>query len=83
MTELNLDEIADLFETPMLRIDGFDDCCIGVSEGDALFVYDSDRIVEKLVDQGMEYSEAVEYFCFNIACVYMGEGTPILVKTDF
>ena len=81
--DLNLDEIADLFETPMLRIDGFDDCCIGVDELNAVFVYDSDKIVERLIEQGMNYAEAVEYYSFNIAGAYMGEGTPMLIKTLF
>ena len=79
--DFNLDEIADLYDTPLLRIDGFDDCCIGVEEHLTVFVYSSDQIVAKLIDQGMDYTEAVEYFCFNIACAYMGEGTPLLVKT--
>ena len=81
--DLDLDEIAELFDTPMLRIDGFDDCCIGVCELNAVFVYDADKIVEKLIEQGMNYAEAVEYFCFNISCVYMGEGTPLIIKTLF
>ena len=81
--DLDLDEIADTFDSPMLRIDGFDDCCIGVEDNQCVFVYDSDMIVEKLIDQGMVYEEAVEYFCFNIACAYMGKGTPLLIKTLF
>jgi hypothetical protein len=71
----------------MLKLDGFDDCIVGVSDGIAmeqltdepLLVYDSGKIIEKL-SLDMSQEEAIEYFEFNILRAYMGEDTPIFVR---
>ena len=73
-----IDSFADLydFET-ILRIDGFDEACIGWTDswsGDERpmrLVYDQSKIIEILMEQGMEEDEAVEYFNFNIADAYI------------
>ena len=39
-------------------------------------VYDRDKCVDIFVKQGMEHSEANEYFEFNVLSAYMGKSTP-------
>ena len=82
-----IDSFADLydFET-ILRIDGFDEACIGWTDswsGDERpmrLVYDQSKIIEILMEQGMEEDEAVEYFNFNIADAFHGSNTPVIIN---
>lgn len=63
----------------ILTIDGFDSCLMGIVEnaGSApVAVYDYNKCVEHLMDDGMSYEDAVEYMEFNVTSAYMGEGTP-------
>ena len=83
-----IDSFADLydFET-ILRIDGFDEACIGWTnswsgdERPMRLVYDQSKMIEILMQQGMEEDEALEYFDFNIAGSHMGEYTPLYLET--
>lgn len=41
-----------------------------------MVLYNTDIVIEVLVDQGMSDQEAWEYFDYNIIGAYMGDGTP-------
>jgi hypothetical protein len=77
-----IDRTDECFEG-MLMADGYDSAIIGVTsilgQSQDVLVYDSTKVIECLVEEGMPYDEAVEYFGFNIKCAYMGEGTPLFV----
>ena len=61
-----------------LVADGFDDCIRGIVRifNRNLVLYDTEKVIDKLEQQGMTHDEAIEYFEFNIVGAYMGEGTP-------
>ena len=61
-----------------LKVDGYDDCVIGVST-DLCLVYDQELIIHKL-SEDMDIFDAMEYFTYNIAGSYMGEQAPIFVE---
>ena len=42
-------------------------------------IYDSVKCVEALMEKGMTYEEAQEWFEFNTSCGWWGEGTPIFM----
>jgi hypothetical protein len=67
-----------------LFADGFDDAILGIAErcGEYLVAYDINKCITNLIGQGMTHDEAVDYFEFNVAGAYVGEGTPIFVDTD-
>ena len=67
----------------LLKIDGFDDAIIGVEESvEQKLIYDIDKIAEILITRDqMTEDDAYEYISFNITSAYVGEKTPILVKT--
>lgn len=44
-----------------------------------LAVYDADKCIEALVKGGMTYEGAREWFDFNVACAWVGDGTPIFI----
>ena len=61
--------------------DGLDDAIIGMAyryNDDPLVAYSQKRIIE-ILSRDMEFEDAVEYFDFNIACLWAGEGTPVIV----
>ena len=82
-----LEFIEDSLSEGAMKIDGFDDCICGIVERhgmDALLLYDTNTMIEKLMDKdGMDYEDAVEYFDFNIKGAWMGEGTPCFFKNSF
>ena len=82
-----LEYIEDQLSEGAMKIDGFDDCICGIVERfgmDTVLLYHTDTMIEKMVNQdGMEYSDAVEYFDFNIKGAWMGEGTPCFFRDSF
>lgn len=78
----NLKQYVHELNGDALQMDGYDDCIIGVAKegGRYLLAYSEQKIIDRLrSDNEMEYEEAVEYYEFNIAGAYMGDGTPVIV----
>lgn len=82
-----IDKFADLHEDEkILRMDGFDEACIGWTgswsgnERPIRLVYDENKIIEILIEQGMDEEEAIEYYDFNIAGAYLGVNTPVIMS---
>lgn len=65
----------------LLLADGFDDAFIGYDLAKSRAVYDSDKCVQLLVAGGMSSDDAVEFFDFNVLGAYVGEKTPLFVRT--
>ena len=67
----------------MLKADGFDKAIIGVGyrcgQPD-IIVYDAEKCVKILMDQGMTEEEAIDYFDYNVVGAWVGEETPIFVR---
>jgi hypothetical protein len=67
----------------MLTVDGHDNAIIGIAyrfTDEPLLAYDIDIIMMNLMNDGMTYEEAMEFYEFNIAGAYMGEFTPIFIE---
>ena len=68
----------------MLIADGLDDAILGVGSRCGqpdLVVYDESRIINILMERdGMSYSEALEFYEFNIKGSWVGDDTPIWLK---
>ena len=65
-----------------LTADGFDDAIIGIAHkfNHAVVAYDWDKCIQVLMDGGMDYTDALEYFTFNTIGAWVGENTPIFVE---
>jgi hypothetical protein len=78
------EEIAATFpETILLEPATFDAAIIGVTErfGQEVTVcYDLEKVLKVLMDDGMSYEEAVEYYEYNIVGAYLGEKTPTFLN---
>lgn len=69
-----------LEEAECLLADGFDEAVVGISFGvTPKTIYSVHKIVEILMEEGMEWEDAVEHFSYNIAGAYVGEKTPIFI----
>lgn len=68
-----------------LFADGFDDAIIGISVGTAsrdVIIYDYDKCIDILMQKhDMIHEDAVDYLEYNTVDAYVGEFTPIFVKT--
>ena len=63
-------------------MNGYDDCIAGISSrfGQLPVVcYDRNKVIKKLMDQGMTWEEAEEYHEFNQAGAWTGETTPAFI----
>jgi hypothetical protein len=85
MLSMNKEELMEvLAEEECLTADGFDDALVGCTYGaNVVAVYDIDRVIEILVEEGMDYNDAVEHVDFNIVGSYVGEKTPIFMSFVF
>jgi|688.fasta_scaffold471696_2 hypothetical protein len=77
---MKLSKILEDYEDVLIA-DGFDDAVIGIEPMTMRVVYDIDKVIEILMDQGMDNDEAIEYYEFNIVGAYVGEQTPLFVNT--
>ena len=72
-------------EHQLLRMDGFDNCILGVVEryGEPPIVcYDRDLVIRQLENNGMSNEEAEEFFQFNQIGAWMGENTPCFLSSN-
>lgn len=82
MDEMTLEQLWDYVDSheTALKIDGFDDCIVGTGEvaGSRVIIYSEEAILEKLCGD-MSTPDALEHYSFNIACAYLGQGTPVIM----
>jgi hypothetical protein len=67
----------------LLVMDGFDDCIVGICHrfNDSFVVYDRQKVIAKLMADGMSEEEAVEFHDFNQLGAWNGEHTPGFIET--
>lgn len=79
-----LQEIIDnYYDEDILVADGFDDAVIGIEIPSMRLIYSVSKCIEILTDEGLEESEAIEHFEFNVSGAYVGELTPIWCHDNF
>lgn len=77
------DYIADRFPDVLL-MDGYDDCIAGIVTRfgqDPIVCYDRGKVLQRHINDGMTYEEAVEYFEFNQIGGWVGDMTPCFIST--
>jgi hypothetical protein len=77
-----LDEICSHNDQAAL-LDGHDNAIIGMVRqhgSPCLVLYDPVKVIDNLmVNDGMSYDEAVEFYQYNIECAYTGKNTPAML----
>lgn len=89
MTEISkelINEIAENLDISFYTFDDLEEAFIGTTEknGKTVAVYSQKKIIEQLSKQGIpRFEEALEYFEYNIASLYLGELTPVIVNDTY
>ena len=83
---MNTREAFSYLNEDMLFMDPpkFDEAIIGYVEraaGQPVICYDKDKVLKILMEDGMDWDEALEYYEYNIVGAYMGENTPVFLET--
>lgn len=83
-----MDELLDALaeENPeAVFFTGLEDAIVGIARQwskKPLVVYDAERIIRIFEERdGMTREDAEEFYSFNVACVWAGEGTPLILET--
>ena len=82
-----LDRISDLYPDA-LKMDGYDDCIIGIchvfaKDGQkSIIAYSKEKVIARLMVDGMSYEEALEFHDFNQSGAYVGENTPCFIEEN-
>lgn len=66
----------------LLTADGYDAAILGVDEQSMRIIYSVTKCIAILIEQGMEFEDAQEYFFYNVQGAYVGELTPIWCYDD-
>jgi len=64
-------------------MDGYDDCIVGICHRfnqEPIVAYSYEKVIGKLVADGMTYDEAIEFFDFNQIGSWVGERTPCFIE---
>ena len=76
--------LEELEANECIIMDGYDDALIGISYGieSCAAVYDVDLCIESLINKdNMTEEDAEDFFVFNTLNCYVGQKTPIFIKT--
>tara|TARA_R110000765_G_scaffold11580_4_gene36555 strand:- start:1569 stop:1913 length:345 start_codon:yes stop_codon:yes gene_type:complete len=63
----------------MMKADGLEKAIVGICRRcgqEDVILYDEDKVIKILMEDGMGYEEAVEYYEYNIIDAWVGDGTP-------
>lgn len=66
-----------------IMYDGFDEALVGIiarCSTEPLALYDREKCIKLLVDKGLTWEQAEEYFCFNVEGCWAGPNTPFIAS---
>jgi hypothetical protein len=76
--ELIEEFITEAGHEDVLLADGLDGAFIGIT-ANGTAVYDRQRCVECMTEEGMDDEEAIEYLEYNTFSAYVGHRTPLFI----
>lgn len=68
----------------ILLADGLENAFMGIGRQftHPVAIYSYKKTIKALMRQGMDHSEAVEYFDYNIAGAFVGDQTPVFLQDE-
>jgi hypothetical protein len=76
-------EFLEEMNPEAVLMDGFEMALVGVASQHPvgpIALYDRSKCIQVLVDGGMSYEGAEEFFSFNCESAYVGKHTPIIAQ---
>ena len=77
------EDLAERYDDDLLFLgEDYDKCILGVADRigmEPCVVYDRAKVIQVLMDGGMDAENAEEFFEFNMAGSYMGKHTPMFL----
>ena len=78
----NIEKIEEQFpDLEILQADGFDRAIIGLEPLSGKLIYDINKIIDILLEEGLSEIDAIEHLEFNVINAYVGEKTPLYIHT--
>ena len=80
---MTFDDAVEIFGDDLMTMYGLDDCIVGIATGkgrESVIIYDREKVIHKLMNDGMTYEEAEEYHDYNQADAWVGEKTPMFLS---
>jgi hypothetical protein len=75
-----INKYADYLEDDnLLFADGFDHALVGIDMVNVKVIYDYNKMLDILVEDGMSIIDAIEHLDYNVINAYVGEKTPIYI----
>tara|TARA_B100001093_G_scaffold429642_1_gene424983 strand:- start:1073 stop:1321 length:249 start_codon:yes stop_codon:yes gene_type:complete len=74
-----------MMDKKLIKMDGYDDCIVGVVERagqESILCYGKEEVLCKLESKGMNRSEAEEFFYYNQIGAWMGDSTPCFLSKE-
>ena len=86
MTREQIENYCQEFEATVKFMDGYDDCIVGLVERfgqEPIVCYDFEKVIQKLISQGMTDEEAHEWYDYNQLGTWVGKETPCFLLKEF
>ena len=79
---INIEKIKEQFpDLEFLQADGFDRAIIGLEPLSGKLIYDINKMIDVLLEEGLSEIDAIDHLEFNVINAYVGEQTPIYIHT--
>lgn len=85
MTPKEIELMLEEENPEALLLDGYESALIGVARRcgqPMLAVYDEDRIIQALIERGLDMLEAVDFYEHNVVGAWVGPMTPIILARN-
>ena len=83
---MEIKDLIDYAESNDLNLtimDGFNDCIVGITNDEPpKVVYSEEKVLECLAKVLGDYEDALDYYGYNISSTYIGEQTPLIIRTS-
>ena len=63
----------------MIFVDGYDSAILGMDTEYKRVIYSKSKMIDILIEEGMDDVDAVEWLEYNVWSAYVGEETPIFL----
>ena len=83
MSRPSLEKLFENYDGEIILADGLDSAFVGtvLVDGRTCAVYDSEKVIKALIEDGKSRRDAIEWFTYNVEDAYVGEGSPLFLTS--